>query len=60
MLTLCRQVLFILCLWHFLKFRLHLVFQIDNLFYTECPQKKRRRVHNSVIYRKVLIICTPN
>jgi hypothetical protein len=40
MLTLCRQVLFILCLWHFLKFRLHLVFQIDNLFYTECPKKK--------------------
>jgi hypothetical protein len=27
--------------------------------YTECPQK-RRRVHNSVIYRKILIICTPN
>jgi hypothetical protein len=26
---------------------------------TGCPQK-RRRVHNSVIYRKILIICTPN
>jgi hypothetical protein len=25
----------------------------------ECPQK-RRRVHNSVIYRKILIIITPN
>jgi hypothetical protein len=40
MLTLCRQVLFILCLWHFLKFRLHLVFQIDNLFYTVSPKKE--------------------
>jgi hypothetical protein len=24
-----------------------------------CPQK-RRRVHNSIIYRKILIICTSN
>jgi hypothetical protein len=28
------------------------------LFY-RCPQK-RRRVHNSVIYRKISTICTPN
>jgi hypothetical protein len=27
--------------------------------YTECPQKKRR-VHNSFIYRRILIIYTPN
>jgi hypothetical protein len=27
--------------------------------YTECPQKKRR-VHNSLIYRRILIIYTPN
>jgi hypothetical protein len=27
--------------------------------YTRCPQK-RRRVHNSVIYRNILIICTPH
>jgi hypothetical protein len=36
MLTLCRELIsttFFLCLWHFLKFRLHLVFQIDNLLY---------------------------
>jgi hypothetical protein len=26
---------------------------------TECPQKKRR-VHNSLIYRRILIIYTPN
>jgi hypothetical protein len=24
--------------------------------YTECPQKKKRRVHNSLIYRRILII----
>jgi hypothetical protein len=30
-----------------------------NYRYTGCLQK-RRRVHNSVIYRKILIICTPN
>jgi hypothetical protein len=29
------------------------------LFYTRCPQK-RRRVHNSIIYRKILITCTLN
>jgi hypothetical protein len=27
--------------------------------YTECPQK-RRRVHNSLIYRRILTIYTPN
>jgi hypothetical protein len=28
-------------------------------YYTECPQKKRR-VYSSLIYRRILIIYTPN
>jgi hypothetical protein len=43
---------------------LYFLYEDDEKFepsdpYTECPQKKRR-VHNSLIYRRILIIYTPN